>query len=141
MKKEEFRNKYHIGWNYESILCLYDLYLIQSLKLAEDLEDGIVLDDSESIIILHELKVIKECLDQIRKERQLESGFFEVSELISFADCKLVHGRLEGNTFHAAIHAAKKWVEHYQTYNREKDLFKYEVGIYILLLCEEEVFF
>lgn len=139
-EKEDFIKKYLIEWNYESILALYNLYLIKAMKVAEDIEDGLVVDESEAIIILKELENIKRFLTLIKKETKIKEDMFDISELINFPDCKLENGKLEGK-IESALKAARKWIQDYNKDKKLEDQFKYEVGIYLSLLCKKEIFF
>lgn len=137
-EKEEFIKKYHIEWKYSSVLVLYNLYLVKAMELAEAVEDGLVIDESEAIIVLEELKKIKDFLLLIKKESKRKEDMFDISELIHFPECKLENGKLEGK-IESAIKAAKRWIDDYN--NKLENQFKYEVGIYLLLLCKKEIFF
>lgn len=139
-EKEEFIKKYHIEWKYSSVLVLYNLYLIKAMEIAEAVEDGLVIDVSEAMIALEELKKIKAFLLLIKKESKRKEDMFDISELIHFPECKLENGKLEGR-MESAVNAAKKWVDDYNKKNKLENQFKYEVGIYLLLLCKKEIFF
>lgn len=135
MTKEEFCNLYCVNWNYESVLVLYDLYYLLALDMAENMVDGIMMDEIETAYALQELKQIEQFLLEIKKENNLKLNCFEPSELVSFPNGQLKDGKMVGES-DMAVQAATKWV------NKEnRDQFLYEAGVYILLLCGQEVFF
>lgn len=140
MEKSDFLLNYKITWNYDSILSLYYLFLIDSVKLAEEIKDGIVVDELEAEVVLNNLSLSLHYLKEIKKEEKKNLNCFDLLEEIKFEGCELKNGMLIGNE-KVAITIAKKWIKTYQSTKDDRYLFRYEVGVYILLLCNEQVLF
>lgn len=124
--------------NYHYAYALYVLYLLASMQLAEDLEDGLCLDEMEAVILLENLSEAEEVLNYYREQMNMEYAGFDVAERIAMKGCRLEAGRIVGSE-ESAAQIAGMWIQDY--HNGRVNLFIYEVGIYILFLLQKEVDF
>lgn len=143
MKGSQFFRKHGIEpydayVNYHYAYALYVLYLIASMQLAEDVEDGLCVDEIEAVILLENLSEAEEVMKYYRE--QLNTGYagFDVAERVAMRGCRLEQGKIVGSTEDAA-QIAEMWIRDY--HNDRVNLFIYEVGIYILFLLQKEVDF
>lgn len=143
MKESQFLKKHGIEpsdayVNYHYAYALYVLYLIAAMQLADDVEDGLCLDETEAVILLENLKEAEEVLNHYRGQLNMEYAGFDVAERIAMRGCRLEQGKIVGNAEDAA-QIARMWIRDY--HNDGVNLFVYEVGIYILFLLQKEVDF
>lgn len=124
--------------NYHYAYALYVLYLIASMQLAEDLEDGLCIDEMEAVILLENLSEAEEVMKYYRERMSTEYAGFDVAERVAMRGCRLEQGKIVGSTEDAA-QIAGMWIRNY--HNNGTNLFVYEVGIYILFLLQKEVDF
>lgn len=114
------------------------LYLIAAMQLAEDVEDGLCIDEMEAVILLENLCEAEEVLKHYREQMNTKYAGFDVAEKVTMKGCRLEQGKIMGSTEDAA-RIAGMWI---QDYHRNRvNLFIYEVGIYILLFLQKEIDF
>lgn len=124
--------------NYHYAYALYVLYLIAAMQLAEDVEDGLCIDEMEAVILLENLCEAEEVLKHYREQMNTKYAGFDVAEKVTMKGCRLEQGKIMGSTEDAA-RIAGMWI---QDYHRNRvNLFIYEVGIYILLFLQKEIDF
>lgn len=143
MKEGQFLKKHGIEpadayVNYHYAYALYVLYLIAAMQLADDVEDGLCLDETEAVLLLSNLKEAEEVMNSYREQLNMEHAGFDIAERIAMKGCRLEAGRLVGDAKTAA-QIARMWIQDY--HNGRVNLFIYEVGIYILFLLQKEVDF
>lgn len=143
MKESQFLKKHGIEpsdayVNYHYAYALYVLYLIAAMQLADDVEDGLCLDETEAVILLENLKEAEEVLNHYRGQLNMEHAGFDIAERIAMKGCRLEAGKIVGSK-ESAAQIAGMWIQDY--HNDRVNLFIYEVGIYILFLLQKEVDF
>lgn len=143
MKGSQFFRKHGIEpfdvyVNYHYVYAIYVLYLIAAMQLAEDVEDGLCVDEMEAVILLENLREAEELLKYYRGKMNAEYAGFDVAEKVSMKGCRLERGKIVGSPEDAA-RIARMWIRDY--HSNRVNLFIYEVGIYILLLLQKEVDF
>lgn len=143
MKGSQFFRKHGIEpfdayVNYHYAYALYVLYLIASMQLAEDVEDGLCIDEMEAVILLENLSEAEEVLKYYRKQMNMKYAGFDVAEKVTMKGCRLEHGKIVGSAQDAA-QIAGMWIRDY--HSDRVNLFIYEVAIYILFLLKQEVDF
>lgn len=119
-------------------LALYLLYLVDAMHQAEDIEDGLVFDEMEITIIIENLLDSIHTVNELKNLLGLEFQNFDIAELVSMKECKLVAGMISGNKTEA-LKTARMWVQKYM--KGGKNTFMYEAGVYILFLLGEEIDF
>ena len=124
--------------NYHYAYALYVLYLIAAMQLAEDVEDGLCVDEMEAVILLENLSEAEEVLKYYREQLNMGCAGFDVAEKIAMKGCRLEQGKIVGSTEEAA-RIAGMWIRDY--HSDRVNLFIYEVGIYILLFLQKEIDF
>lgn len=121
---------------YHYAYALYALYMIDAMRLAEEVEDGLCFDEDEIAVSLDNLKQAQQTMQHYRRKLNLSYPEFDIAETISLKGCRLEKGRLIGSDEEAA-ETAGMW---YSDYLHEKgSLFSFEVAIYILFLLQKEV--
>lgn len=121
---------------YHYAYALYAFYMIDAMRQAEEVEDGLCFDEDEIAVTLENLKKAQQTMQHYRRRLDLPYPEFDIAETISLKGCRLEQGRLIGNGEEAA-ETAGMW---YSDYLSEKgSLFSFEVGIYILFLLGKEV--
>lgn len=143
MKGSQFFRKHGIEpfdvyVNYHYAYALYVLYLIAAMQLAEDVEDGLCVDELEAVILLENLSEAEEVLNYYREQLNMGYAGFDVAEKITLKGCRLEQGKIVGSTEDAA-QIAGMWIRDY--HSNRVNLFIYEVGIYILLFLQKEIDF
>lgn len=143
MKGSQFFRKHGIEpfdvyVNYHYAYALYVLYLIAAMQLAEDVEDGLCIDEMEAVILLENLSEADEALKYYRGQMNTKYAGFDVAEKITMKGCRLEQGKIMGSTEDAA-QIAGMWIRDY--HSDKVNLFIYEVGIYILFLLQKEIDF
>lgn len=143
MKGSQFFRKHGIEpfdvyVNYHYAYALYVLYLIAAMQLAEDVEDGLCVDELEAVILLENLSEAEEVLNYYREQLNMGYTGFDVAEKIAMKGCRLEQGKIVGSTEDAAK-IAVMWIRDY--HSSRVNLFIYEVGIYILFLLQKEIDF
>lgn len=143
MKGSQFFRKhgiepFDIYVNYHYSYALYVLYLIAAMQLAEDVEDGICVDEMEAVILLENLSESEELLKYYREQMNTKYAGFDVAEKITMKGCRLEQGKIVGSTEDAA-RIARMWIRDY--HSDRVNLFIYEVAIYILLFLQKEIDF
>jgi len=137
---------------YYLALGIYYMYLNDAMEQAERVEDGEIFDETEIAVLLLGVKTAFEAVDFFKKRLGLEFKSFDITELITLQGCTLEKGKIKGDTGQA-VSTARMWLRHF--FNNKNDLFRYgkqlskqdvgrfyflyEVGVYILFLCREEV--
>lgn len=124
----------HTGYHYA--YALYSLYLIAAMELAEDIEDGLCVDDIEAALLLKNLSDAEHLLLYYREKMETPFAGFDIAEKIALKGCRLEDGKIVGNAEEAA-RIARMWIQDY--HDEKVNLFIYEVGIYILFLLHKEV--
>lgn len=124
--------------NYHYAYALYVLYLIAAMQLAEDVEDGLCVDELEAVILLENLSEAEEVLNYYREQLNMGYAGFDVAEKITMKGCRLEQGKIVGSKEDAA-QIAGMWMRDY--HSGRVNLFIYEVGIYILFLLQKEIDF
>lgn len=121
---------------YHYAYALYALYMIDAMRLAEEVEDGLCFDEDEIAVSLDNLKQAKQTMQHYRRKLNLPYPEFDIAETISLKGCRLEKGRLIGSDEEAAK-TAGMW---YRDYLNEKgSFFSFEVAVYILFLLQKEV--
>lgn len=143
MKGSQFFRKHGIEpfdvyVNYHYAYALYVLYLIAAMQLAEDVEDGLCVDEMEAAILLENLIEAEEVLRYYRGQMNTKYAGFDVAERVAMKGCRLEQGKIVGSTEDAA-RIAGMWIRDY--HSDRVNLFIYEVGIYILLFLQKEIDF
>lgn len=143
MKGSQFFRKHGIEpfdvyVNYHYAYALYVLYLIAAMQLAEDVEDGLCVDELEAVILLENLSEAEEVLNYYREQLNMGYAGFDIAEKITLKGCRLEQGKIVGSAEDAA-QIAGMWIRDY--HSNRVNLFIYEVGIYILLFLQKEIDF
>lgn len=143
MKGSQFFRKhgvepFDVYVNYHYAYAFYVLYLIAAMQLAEDLEDGLCIDETEAVILLENLSEAEEVLKYYREQMNTKYAGFDVAERIAMKGCRLEQGKIVGSAEDAA-RIAGMWIRDY--HSDGVNLFIYEVGIYILFLLQKEIDF
>ncbi len=115
---------------------LYVLYMIESMQLAENIQDGLYFDEKLAIVLLDNLSQAQKTMQYYRGKMEVSHTQFDIAETITLKSCRLEAGKLIGNE-EEAIRIARMWIDNYL----EKDgtLFSFEVGVYILFLLQQEM--
>lgn len=121
---------------YHMSLGLYLLYMVEGMRQAEAIEDGLVFDEAEASVILENLSISIEVIKDYRKNLNYEFTAFDLAETVTMEGCQLKQGKVVGSRS-AAIKIARMWIDNYL--NGSGNTFTYEVGVYILFLLDEEV--
>lgn len=124
--------------NYHYAYALYVLYMIAAMQLAEDLDDGLCVDEKEAVILLENLSEAEEVLKYCREQLNMKYAGFDVAERIAMKGCRLEQGKIVGSAEDAA-QIAGMWIRDY--HSDRGNLFIYEVGVYILFLLQKEIDF
>lgn len=121
---------------YHYAYALYALYMIDAMRLAEEVEDGLCFDEDEIAVSLDNLKQAQQTMQHYRRKLNLPYPEFDIAEMISLKRCRLEKGRLIGSD-EEAVETAGMW---YRDYLNEKgSFFSFEVAVYILFLLQKEV--
>ena len=121
---------------YHYAYALYALYMIDAMRLAEEVEDGLCFDEDEIAVSLDNLKQAQQTMQHYRRKLNLPYPEFDIAETISLKRCRLEKGRLIGSD-EEAVETAGMW---YRDYLNEKgSFFWFEVAVYILFLLQKEV--
>lgn len=121
---------------YHYAYALYVLYMIDAMRLAEEVEDGLCFDEDEIAVSLDNLKQAQQTMQHYRRKLNLPYPEFDIAETISLKGCRLEKGRLIGSDEEAAK-TARMW---YRDYLNEKgSFFSFEIAVYILFLLQKEV--
>lgn len=121
---------------YHYAYALYAFYMIDAMRQAEEVEDGLCFDEDEIAVSLRNLKQAQETMQHYRRKLNIPHPEFDIAETISLKGCRLERGRIIGSNEEAAK-TAGMW---YSDYLHEKgSVFSFEVGIYILFLLQKEV--
>lgn len=115
---------------------LYVLYMIESMQLAEDVEDGLYFEDDAAAVLLDNLAQAQKTMQYYREKMNTSHAEFDIAETITLKGCRLEAGKLIGSE-EEAVRIARMWIEKYQ--ERGGALFPFEVGIYILFLLQREI--
>lgn len=121
---------------YHMSLGLYLLYMVEGMRQAEAIEDGLVFDEAEASVILENLSISIEVIKDYRKNLNYEFTAFDLAETVTMEGCQLKKGKVVGS-HSAAVKIARMWINNYL--NGSGNTFTYEVGVYILFLLNEEV--
>ena len=121
---------------YHYAFGLYVLYMIESMQLAEDIEDGLYFDEDAVIVLLQNLSQAQETMRYFRREMKSPHAEFDIAETITLKGCRLEAGKLIGSE-EEAVRIARMWIKDYL--EKGGTLFSYEVGIYILFLLQQEI--
>ena len=115
---------------------LYVMYMIESMQLAENIQDGLYFDEKLAIVLLDNLSQAQKTMQYYRGKMEVSHTQFDIAETITLKSCRLEAGKLIGNE-EEAIRIARMWIDNYL----EKDgtLFSFEVGVYILFLLQQEM--
>lgn len=140
-KQDDFLAKHGImpaddfaGYHYA--YALYAFYMIDAMRQAEEVEDGLCFDEDEIAVTLKNLKQAQQTMQYYRRKLNIPYPEFDIAETISLKGCRLEKGRIVGSGDEAA-ETAGMW---YNDYLHEKgSVFSFEVGIYILFLLHKEV--
>lgn len=119
---------------YYQSMGLYCLYLVDCMKQAEQIEDGLFFDESEVEILLRNMEEAKDAMEYYRKQLLMDYSSFDAAETISLKGCRLENGKIVGDE-QAAEQIARKWVLNY--FKGEGNAFMFEVGNYILFLLNK----
>ena len=143
MKGSQFFRKHGIEpfdvyVNYHYAYMLYVLYLIAAMQLAEDVEDGLCIDEMEAVILLENLSEAEGLLKYYRERMDMKYAGFDIAEKITMKGCRLEQGKIVGSVEDAA-RIAGMWIRDY--HDDRVNLFISEVGIYILLFLQKEIDF
>ena len=122
--------------NYHYSYALYAWYMIESLQMAEDIEDGLCFDEVEAALLLEGLAKAHKAMRHFRCGMQEPYAEFDVAETVAMKGCRLESGKLAGNGEEAGK-IARTWVDDYVKWGSR--LFCFEVGVYILFLLGQEV--
>ena len=107
MKGSQFFRKHGIEpfdvyVNYHYAYALYVLYLIAAMQLAEDVEDGLCIDEMEAVILLENLSEAEELMKYYRERMETKYAGFDIAEKITMKGCRLEQGKIVGNAEDAA---------------------------------------
>lgn len=108
------------------------------MQLAEDVEDGLCIDEMEAVILLENLSEAEGLLKYYRERMDMKYAGFDIAEKITMKGCRLEQGKIVGSVEDAA-RIAGMWIRDY--HDDRVNLFIYEVGIYILLFLQKEIDF
>lgn len=138
---EEFLTKHGIRLtdnfaNYHYAYALYAWYMIESMQMAEDMEDGLCFDEDEIEILLDNLSQAQAAMQYFRIGQKSPHAEFDIAETIALKGCRLEAGIIKGSE-EEAVRIARMWIEDYL--ERGGTLFSFEVAIYILFLLQQEV--
>ena len=122
--------------NYHYAYALYAWYMIESMQMAEDIEDGLCFDEDEVEILLDNLSQAQAAMRYFRIGQKVPHAEFDIAETISMKGCRLEAGIIKGSEEEAA-RIARMWIEDY--FEKSGTLFSFEVGVYILFLLQQEV--
>lgn len=122
--------------NYHYAYALYTWYMVESIQMAEEIENGLCFDDLEAAVLLEGLSRAFDAVGHLRRGIQEKYAMFDVAETIAMKGCRLEDGRLVGSVEEAEA-IARRWVKDYV--KQGAGLFRYEVGIYILFWLRQEV--
>ena len=132
-------------YNYHIALGLYYAYSIDAYVLAEKIENGEIFDEYEAGVIMQYAYIAKKTLNYYQNILKFPVDQFNTAEKVCFMHgCILEKGGISGNV-EAAITLAKTWVKKIrdsfssEMVIKEKDMFLYEVAIYILYITGNEV--
>lgn len=137
----EFLHKHGINSSdtyeaYHMSLALYLLYLVEGMRQAEAIGDGLVFDETEAAVILENLSEAMQVVEEYRQALNYEFTPLDAAETVMMQDCQLREGKIIGNR-NAAIKIARMWINNYL--EGSGNTFTFEVGVYILFLLGEEV--
>lgn len=93
--------------------------MIDAMRLAEEVEDGLCFDEDEIAVSLDNLKQAQQTMQHYRRKLNLPYPEFDIAETISLKGCRLEKGRLIGSDEEAAK-TAGMW---YRDYLNEKGSF------------------
>lgn len=127
--KDDFMN-YHYSY------ALYAWYMIESMLMAEEIEDGLYFEDIEAALLVEGLSKSHAAMKHFRSRLQVPFAEFDVAETVAMKGCRLEAGKLKGNE-EEAVRIARKWISNYQ--KQGEKLFCFEVAVYILFLLNQEV--
>ena len=115
---------------------LYALYMMESMQLAEDIEDGLYFDEEAAAILLENLAKAQATMRYFRRKMKETHAEFDIAETIALKGCRLEAGKLIGSE-EEAVWIARMWIRNYL--EKEGTLFSFEVGAYILFLLQQEI--
>ncbi|MDD3797243.1 MAG: hypothetical protein PHE06_15005 [Lachnospiraceae bacterium] len=139
--------------NYHMSLGYYYAYSSDAFVLAEMVEDGEVFDEREVCIIIQNLYDAHQTLLYFQEALHIQQKQFNTAETIVMSESKIEHGKVCGK-IENAVKTARTWLKRFlknsePTFRRSpgemreksisRDLFLYEVAIFILYLTGEEV--
>lgn len=122
--------------NYHYAYALYAWYMIESMQMAEDIEDGLCFDEDEVEVLLDNLSQAQAAMQYFRIRQKVPHEVFDVAETIALKGCRLEAGIIKGSE-EEAVRIARMWIEDYL--EGGGTLFSFEVAIYILFLLQQEV--
>ena len=122
--------------NYHYAYALYAWYMIESMQMAWDIEDGLCFDEDEAGILLDNLSQAQAAMQYFRAGQRSPHMEFDIAETIALKGCRLEAGMIKGSKEEAA-RIARMWIEDYL--ERGGTLFSFEVAVYILFLLQQEV--
>lgn len=122
--------------SYHYSYALYVWYMIESMQMAEDIEDGLYFDELEAALLLEGLAGAYGAMKHFRGSMQETYAEFDVAETVAMKGCRLEAGKLKGSD-EAAEKTARMWIRDYE--KQKGKLFCFEVGVYILFLLRKEV--
>lgn len=123
---------YHLSMNF------YCLYLADCMEQAEAIEDGLVFDELEVSILLHNLEEAKAAMEYYRNKLRLDFFSFDAAETIALRGCRLENGKIIGDA-ESAEQTARMWIKNY--FGSEGNAFMFEAGVYILFLLHQDYVF
>lgn len=115
---------------------LYVMYMIESMQLAENIQDGLYFDEKLAIVLLDNLSQAQKTMQYYRGKMEVSHTQFDIAETITLKSCRLEAGKLIGNE-EEAIRIARMWIDNYL--EKGGTLFSFEVGVYILFLLQQEM--
>ena len=96
--------------NYHYSYALYAWYMIESMQMAEDIEDGLCFDEVEAALLLEGLAKAHKAMRHFRCGMQEPYAEFDVAETVAMKGCRLESGKLAGNGEEAGK-IARTWVD------------------------------
>lgn len=119
---------------YYQAMGLYYLYLADCMEQAEQVEDGVLFDESEVAILLTNMEEAKAAMEFYKKCLSINDMSFDVAETISLKGCRLENGKIIGDV-RAAEQITRMWILNY--FRGKGNAFMFEVGSYILFLLHQ----
>lgn len=122
--------------NYHYSYALYAFYMIDAMRQAQEIEEGLYFEENYVASLLENLRQAQETMRYYRNKLNIPYPEFDIAEKITLKGCRLEEGMLAGNC-EEAVKTARMWIKDY--FDERSSLFPFEVGVYILLLLQEEV--